>query len=288
MGMNGHAPLDQLFSAPVDAFVATRDRLVAELARAGKKTESLALKKVRRPSPSAWATNQVVRQARPAVDEFLRASDRLRRSQDALVDGRGDQKKYQEGVEALRQVTAALTKATREVLDGVGRGDDRHLVDRVVANLRAAALVAERRPEVLAARLTTDVEAGQDLFGGMLGTGAASSLAQPAMPKAGELDKRQQAKTRHAEDARLLSAARQEESTARQAVARAAGIATRARTIRDEAADRAKDAERAVATARQTLRAAEADLRQAEHALARDEKQAQSATRRRETLERSG
>ena len=46
--------VDELFTASLEAFVETRARLAAALLAAGRKEEGQALKKVRRPSPSAW------------------------------------------------------------------------------------------------------------------------------------------------------------------------------------------------------------------------------------------
>ena len=69
---------DQLLSAAWESFVETRARLADELARAGQRDESRALKKLRRPTAAAWATNQVVRRERAAVDGYLAASDELR------------------------------------------------------------------------------------------------------------------------------------------------------------------------------------------------------------------
>jgi hypothetical protein len=264
-------PLDELFAAAPDAFVATRDRLAAELAGAGKKGESQALKKVRRPAPSNWATNQVVRRARSAVDELLDATERLRRAQDALLAGRGAQAQYQEGVEALRRATAALSKGARDVLAEAGRADDRHLIERVLANVRAAASSPERRSALLAGRLTADLEPGEELFGATVGAPAPTSAAPEPEPG----------------HDRLLAAAHAEEAAARTAADRTAALAKRARTTRDETTARVEDAERALAAAREALRAADAELRRAERDVARDEKQAEAATRRRQKLQPS-
>ena len=94
---------DQLFAASLDAFVETRARLAAALAAAGQKEDGQALKKLRRPSASAWATNQVVRRARAALNLFLEASARLRGSQGAIVAGRGDRGQYQADVDEDRK-----------------------------------------------------------------------------------------------------------------------------------------------------------------------------------------
>ena len=187
--MDQRDALDELFTTSLDAFVETRARLAAALLAAGRKDDAQALKKVRRPSPSAWATNQVVRRARAEVDAFLEASDRLRGSQGAIVAGRGDRGVYQADAEDLRRATAALTDAARRILAELGRADDRPVVERVLANARAAALTDAARQALLEGALLADLDGGVDAFGGLLSapppaSGAAPPARAPATPPA--------------------------------------------------------------------------------------------------------
>jgi hypothetical protein len=285
--MAGSETLAELFTAPLDAFVATRDRLAAELARQGRKDESRELKKLRRPSPSAWATNQVVRRARPAVDAFLEASDALRARQDALLAGRGDQTAYQAGVEELRQATAALAGAAREALAAAGRPDDRHVVDAVVANVRAAALEGGRRPELFEGRLQADLQASDDGLGGLLGASVAAAGAAPPRPAPAPAAKQVPDLERARAEARAkeLAEARRDEAQARAHAERAEAAAREASARRDEAKARVLAAEDALSTARDALREAEASQRQAADEQARADGAARAATRRRESLE---
>ena len=170
--MDERGALEELFTATLDAFVGTRARLAAALIAAGQKAQGQALKKVRRPSPSAWATNQVVRRARAEVDAFLEASARLRASQGAIVAGRGERAAYQADAEDLRRATAALTAAARRILEDLGRADDRPIIERVVANARAAALTEAGRAALLAGALVADLDGEVDAFGGLLDVGA--------------------------------------------------------------------------------------------------------------------
>src|SRR3569832_144995 len=131
---------DELLAAPWEGFVEARGKLADELARAGKRDDSRALKKIRRPTASAWATNQVVRRARPAVDRYLAASGELRARQAALVGGGGARAAYQPAAEAFVLASAALSLAVRMVLVLGGRDPDRALIVGVMANVRAGAL----------------------------------------------------------------------------------------------------------------------------------------------------
>jgi hypothetical protein len=264
--MDERDALDQLFASPLEGFVEARARLAGELAAAGRKADAQALKKARKPSASAWATNQVVRRARAEVDAFLGASARLRQDQAAMLAGRTDRAAYQARADELRQATAALADAARRVLGALGRDDDRHVVERIVANARAAALTDEARAALLEARLVADLDGGAEVFGGLLAEGAAA-LALPTArapapaappteraPTARELE----ARRRDEERARQLEAARREETAARAVAATATAAATRAREARDEARRRLDDAEAELARAERDAAGAEA------------------------------
>jgi hypothetical protein len=282
--MDTRDALERLFAAPLDGFVETRARLAAALGAAGRKDDAQTLKKARKPSPSAWATNQIVRRARAEVDAFLDASARLRREQAAMLARRTDRAAYQARADELRQATAALTDAARRVLGELGRGDDRHVVDRIVANARAAALTDEARTALLDGRLVADLDGGAAAFGGLLAEdatayGAPSEAARrapttPAVPVAAvpaPTARELEARRREEERARQLEAARREEATARATAATAAAAAARALSSRDQA--------------RRCLDDAEEELRRAQRDADNAEAGALRATRHRERFE---
>ncbi|HSZ82799.1 MAG TPA: hypothetical protein VLA14_10985 [Polyangia bacterium] len=277
--MDEREALDELYAGPLDGFVEARARLGAALAAAGRKADAQAVKKARKPSASAWATNQVVRRARAEVDAFLDASARLRQDQAAMLAGLTDRETYQARADDLRRATAALADAGRRVLDEIERGDDRQLVDRVVANARAAALTEDARAALLEGRLAADVDAGPEAFGGLFADGIAVAAAPapartPAAapppapaPTARELE----ARRREEERARQLEAARREELAARAVAATAAATATRAREARDEARRRLDDAELELERTQREAASAEAGAERAARHRARFE-----------------
>ena len=291
--MDERGALEELFTSTLDAFVETRARLAAALIAAGRKADGQALKKVRRPSPSAWATNQVVRRARAEVDAFLDASARLRGSQGAIVAGRGDRVSYQADAEDLRRATAALTAATRRILEDLGRADDRPIIERVVANARAAALTEAGRAALLAGALVADLDGEVDAFGGLLTAGLVAPAAPPAPaptsparaaggPSARELE----ARRREEERARELEVARREETEAREAIVAFEAALARAREGLGEARGRAEEAQQAARDADRARHDAEVALRDAQRAVAAAETRASHATRRREAAEK--
>jgi hypothetical protein len=293
--MDAREATAELFSAPLDAFVETRTRLAAALIAAGQRAEGQTLKKVRKPSPSAWATNQVVRRARAELDAFLAASEHLRESQGAIVAGRGDRGVYQADVDELRGATTALAAATRRVLDEAGRGDDRALVDRVVANARAAALTEAARAQLLGGVLEADLDGGADAFGGLFAPGAPAAAGPPrpaaarppvAAPAPGQAAREQEAQRREEARRRELDEATRDEAEARAAAASAETAAKRAREDLDGARRRLEDAERAVREASHALREAETAQRTAQREADEAGARAGRATRRREALEK--
>jgi hypothetical protein len=279
----------ELYGAALDEFVETRARLAAALASGGRKAEAQALKKVRRPPPSAWATNQVVRGARAEVNAFLAASDRLRGSQGALVAGRGDRGVYQADAEELRRATSDLAEAARQILAALGRPDDRAIADRVLANARAAALTDAARAALLTGELGADLDAGGDAFGGLLGAGLTSAAAPPPAPPVPPVPPRDHDERRARERAeqrdRERAEARREEEAARERASAAEAAAAHARTALDDARRRVDDAQRAARDAESALRQAEAALRGAQREATEAETRAGRATRRREALE---
>ena len=300
--MDQRDALDELFTATLDAFVETRARLAAALTAAGRKDDAQALKKVRRPSPSAWATNQIVRRARAEVDAFLEASDRLRGSQGAIVAGRGDRGVYQADVEDLRRATATLTDAARRILAELGRDDDRPVVERALANARAAALTDAGRQALLGGALLADLEGEIDAFGGLLGAGAPATAATPAHasatkpeasrpatgPSAREQEaqrREQEARAREESRARELADARRDETAAREAWAAAHAASSQARAALEDARRRAEETQQA-REAERAVRDAEAAHARAQRDATEAETRAGRATRRREALEK--
>ncbi|HTA18026.1 MAG TPA: hypothetical protein VK989_01970 [Polyangia bacterium] len=280
--MDEREALDELYVAPLDGFVEARARLSAALAAAGRKADAQALKKARKPSAAAWATNQVVRRARAEVDAFLDASARLRQDQAAMLAGLADRETYQARADDLRRATAALSDAARRVLDEIKRGDDRALVDRVVANARAAALTDGARAALLEGRLAGDVDAGVDAFGGLLADGAALAAApapsrapaaapRPSPAAPAPTGRELEARRREEERARQLEAARREEIAARAVAETAAATAARARAARDEARRRLDDAEVELEHAQRAAASAEAGAERAARHRARFE-----------------
>lgn len=155
---NLETALDRLYGFEPGTFVAERDRLARELRAAGQREEAQRVKRLRKPTVSAWAINQLTREKRREIDLLLDAGHRLREAQRRLLAGK-DPGSLDEARRTEREALAALRKAARGILAEAGRENDA-TVNRVMGTLQAAAVSDEGRELLARGRLAEDVEAG--------------------------------------------------------------------------------------------------------------------------------
>jgi hypothetical protein len=139
----------ELYALPLAEFRAARDQLAAAARIAGHRQVAADIKKLARPTASAWLVNHLVRDAARQMDELFDLGKAMREAQRTLA---GDQ---------LRQ----LSQRRREVMDGliaeVQRLAVRHAVPasaqvlrEVHATLEAALAVPDAAQAVRSGRLT--------------------------------------------------------------------------------------------------------------------------------------
>src|SRR5437660_882048 len=75
----GARALERLYAVAPRDFTRARNTLAAELRQARELDAAREVARLRRPSAPLWAVNQLARHARPALERFLDAVDRLRR-----------------------------------------------------------------------------------------------------------------------------------------------------------------------------------------------------------------
>jgi hypothetical protein len=249
--------LGALFRVPPEEFTAARNRLVAELRRAGKAPAAAVLAKLSRPTPVIWAINQVAHRDRAAVDRLLAAADQLKRAQ--LGRGPAD---VPASAKAYQEAVAALVERSLAQLADAGRATTAATRNRLTGTLMAAATTPALRERLRDGQLSQEqAVTGFDVFGdappplrvvkAAAGSQARSQAPSPAAPAA----ERRDAMRRRAE-------ARVRVETARADLARAE---SRARALATAAAERATEA----AEARQRAEAAERALAEGRAAVAR-------------------
>ena len=86
--INLEREVDRLFQAPFAEFVGARNALAALLKKAGRVDESARIRGLAKPSYTAWLVNQLYWGSRDELDAFLKAADRVRDAEQALIEGR--------------------------------------------------------------------------------------------------------------------------------------------------------------------------------------------------------
>ena len=212
----------ELYSVPPGEFVAERNALAKRLREEGKAKDAARVKKLPKPSVSAWAVNR----ARLEDPEAARA---LIESGEALAHAQG------EGGQVLRSAMSAHLKAIEALMTDVEAAlaasghDNPAMADRARETLRALATDERLREEFEAGRVARDREP--------VGFGSAPPPKAAPKPKPDPKRKREEAAAR--------KRAEKAEATAARAVERARA--------------KARKAESALAAAREALEAAEAE-----------------------------
>jgi hypothetical protein len=128
------AALEALFRAPHGDFVGERARLAAELTKAGDAAGGKKLAKVRRPSITAWAVNQLWWSERATFKDFLRSAERLRDADLSATD-------------AHRKAQSKLRERATALLAGAGHAATEGTLRRVTATLSALAATGSFAPD---------------------------------------------------------------------------------------------------------------------------------------------
>jgi hypothetical protein len=143
------AEADGLYELDPADFIAGRGALAKELKATGEKDTAALVAKLRKPSPVAWALNQVARAHPDLVTEAFAATRALQAASDAAVGG--DSSGFRDAAAAERAATRALADEAADLLGP--RGVDLRL--QLEGTVRAAALDDEVGEELLAGVLTT-------------------------------------------------------------------------------------------------------------------------------------
>lgn len=242
--------VDELYDLEPGAFVAARDQLAKRLREQGDRAGATAVRKLRRPTVTAWALNQVVRRHRAEVEELLELGRAAAAAQEqALSGGSAD---LRGALQARNDALHRVAGLAERLLDARGSTGDRAVL---LDALSAAAGDEEVGAELLAARLDRPPEARSGLEAlGSLDVALAASLAATGEATAPDATADERAADERAADERAAAE--------RAADERAAAAARRAAAEERVAAalDGVRDAEAALERAREAHRRLEAEL----------------------------
>src|SRR4051794_22142590 len=147
-----------LYGLPLEEFTPARDAAAREIRKAGDRETAAQVAKLPKPSPAAWAANQVARSQPDLIEALLDAGAALRAAQDAAVSGGGGR--------ALREATLAERRAVEDVMDAAvrlkpaGKPLSRAMADRLRTGLHAAATDESIRSALASGRLVSEASAG--------------------------------------------------------------------------------------------------------------------------------
>jgi hypothetical protein len=256
--------VDELYGSPLGEFVARRDARARELRKENRAVAD-AVKKLRKPSVSAAAVNQLSRGAPDDVEALLAAGEALRQAQ----LGGGDR-------DAIRAAAQDERDAVDRLAEQAAPGLSQSALEEVRETLHAAASDPDAR-ELIRRGVLTEARQAVGLGGFGAAFAAAGAERVPAAKKGGKAKRGSGAgaKKRDSEAAAKRDAEADRKRAAKEREAEAAA--------RRAAEERVKAARAALRDAERAATAAERDRADAQKALDRAERKAAAA---REDVER--
>jgi hypothetical protein len=138
-----------LYSLPPADFTAARDQLAKQARAAGQRDDAALIKKLTRPTVSAWLVNQFVRTAPASMDRLYELARELHAAQQELAGDR-----LRELSAQRRQLIAELMPEVGRVAADAGVAASAAALDEVRATLEAALADAGARAAVQTGQLT--------------------------------------------------------------------------------------------------------------------------------------
>jgi hypothetical protein len=250
--------LEALYQAPLGEFVKARNTLAAALKREGNLDAADRVKTLSKPTPGAWALNQVYWRARAVFDRMIRAGDDLRRLQEQMLAGRTAnlREAMAERQAAVHDVVERAAEYLREDGNAVTAATRQRLATSADAMAAYGSGSASYQPGQLADDIDAPGFAALATLGGpglrlVHGARAASPKAPPPAAPA-----------RHDPRTERQEAREREAAAKREAAERAKAIRTAEQSLRDatreldsvrQRAERAREAAEAVAQEQKTL-----------------------------------
>jgi hypothetical protein len=130
------ADLDALYAATLARFVEVRKEIATRLRKEGKKEAATEVAAVVKPTPAAWAINQLAREAKSELERLVPAGARLRAAMRAgVTQGTDGRKRVLAAEREQRETIAALVKRARDLLDASGAAASAPVIERIETTL---------------------------------------------------------------------------------------------------------------------------------------------------------
>ena len=266
---------DDLYAVHPAEFVSARNELARRLRAEGRRDLATAVGKLRRPTPAAWAVNQLCRHDRGAVEDLVRRGEQLRVAQERALAG-APASELREATRARRDALVALADSAARFFAERGQAVDAHRQE-ISDTLDAASLDPQAARAALTCRLTSGLQPPSG-FGELEGLStesfglAPTTAGEPAPPEVTDAERAARDARRRAEELQATAEAsetraerrRRELEEAEEEVARLERALDGARRRAELAAEDAEAARQAAAEARQAATRAAADRERAE------------------------
>jgi hypothetical protein len=164
---------DGLYALTPAEFTAARDERAREARQAGQRDDAAAIKKLARPTTSAWLVNQLSREAPDQLGRLVEVGEALEEAQRTLA---GDRLRELSG--QRRNVINDLLPELAEIASRAGQPASAVVMGEVRATLEAALADSAARAAVLSGRLTKPLA-----YAGLGEVDLAAALALPASPR---------------------------------------------------------------------------------------------------------
>ncbi len=296
--------IDRLYGLPLAEFVDARNELARRLRAAGERQAAAAVKRLTKPSVTAWAVNALVHHEGGLFAELLTAAAAVR----AALGGKGDRVAADR---RRRQALRSLLKAAERRLAAAGHAVTPGSRQQISHTLEALAAREPGDGDPPPGRLTRDLEApGFDALAGLAASLAPATAGRPTPPakqasgrkaagakatagrRSPGKDTAVTARERHRQKARQEVSERQAEvdratGTLEAADAAVAAAVERQRRLAADAAEaeeRARLAGEAAAQAEKAVGGARAEAARARASLRRAASRLESARRKLERL----
>jgi hypothetical protein len=188
--------VDRLFAVPLEDFVAERKAVAKELRAAGEREAAAEVAKLPKPTPPAWALNQLAREEPEVVGAWLDVAEELREV--SADPGAG----LREAMAAHRDATRTLLGMVRDRARPGGKPLSEPMLERVRELLQAATVDASVAEALRAGRVVEGAEVPAFTAAGEGGEGpgrASSRSAAPSRSRSSAAAERRAAKEREAE-----------------------------------------------------------------------------------------
>ncbi|HEY7325253.1 MAG TPA: hypothetical protein VH520_10550 [Streptosporangiaceae bacterium] len=140
---------DELYGLPPGQFIAARDERARAAKAAGRREDAAAIRKLARPTTSAWLVNQLSRGAPDQLSRLFEVGEALQEAQRTLA---GDRLRELSG--QRRQVVGDLLPVAAGIAGEAGQVASAAVLEEVRATLEAALADQDARQAVRSGRLT--------------------------------------------------------------------------------------------------------------------------------------